>query len=158
MDRRRCMRETRRVHELPLVDPAVTDPCCSTLTGSPLSAEEAHDLAGTLKAVADPARLRLLSMISAHADGEACVCDLTAPLGLSQPTVSHHLKVLLDAGLVTRSRRGTWAYYRAVPERLAALADVLRAPAAGLSRRRSGPASVEPAVRDGQASPRSARP
>ena len=117
------------MRELPLADPAAGEPCCSTLTGSPLSAEEAHDLAGTLKAVADPARLRLLSMISAHADGEACVCDLTSPLGLSQPTVSHHLKVLLDAGLVTRTRRGTWAYYRAVPERLTALADVLRAPA-----------------------------
>ena len=78
-----------------------------------------------LKTIADPARLRLLSLIQAQPDGEACVCHLTAPLGLSQPTVSHHLKVLLDAGLVERERRGSWAYYRVVPETLAALRDVL---------------------------------
>jgi ArsR family transcriptional regulator len=102
--------------------------CCSPLARTPLSAEAAAELAHTLKAIADPTRLRLLSLIQAHDDGEACVCDLTAPIDLTQPTVSHHLKVLLDAGLVTRSRRGTWAYYRAVPERLAALAAVIAAP------------------------------
>jgi ArsR family transcriptional regulator len=102
--------------------------CCSPLAREPLSAEAASELSHTLKAIADPARLRLLSMIQAHEDGEACVCDLTAPIGLSQPTVSHHLKVLLDAGLVTRSRRGTWAYYRAVPDRLSALAAVISTP------------------------------
>lgn len=94
-----------------------------------MSAASAQRLAGVLKALADPARLRLLSMIQAHDDGEACVCDLTDPLGLSQPTVSHHLKVLLDAGLVTREKRGVWAYYRAVPATLAALAELLAAPA-----------------------------
>ena len=110
--------------------PDLDDPlvCCSPLAREPLSATDAVELASTLKAIADPTRLRLLSLIQAHEDGEACVCDLTAPFGLSQPTISHHLKVLLDAGLVTRSRRGTWAYYRAVPERLDALAAVLSAP------------------------------
>ncbi len=102
--------------------------CCSALAHEPLSADAAVELAGTLKAIADPTRLRLLSLIQAHEGGEACVCDLTAPVGLTQPTISHHLKVLLDAGLVTRSRRGTWAYYRAVPDRLAALAGVISTP------------------------------
>ncbi len=102
--------------------------CCSPLAHEPLSADAALELAGTLKAIADPTRLRLLSLIQAHEGGEACVCDLTTPVGLTQPTISHHLKVLLEAGLVTRSRRGTWAYYRAVPDRLAALAAVIWTP------------------------------
>jgi ArsR family transcriptional regulator len=105
--------------------------CGTTQVAAPLSAAAAAELAHLLKALADPTRLRLLSLIQAHEGGEACVCDLTAPVGLSQPTVSHHLKVLLDAGLVTRNRRGTWAYYQAVPDRLAALAAVL-APEAAL--------------------------
>ncbi len=78
-----------------------------------------------MKALADPARLRLLSLIQAQADGEACVCHLTEPLGLSQPTVSHHLKVLRQAGLVDRDQRGSWAYFRVVPERLAELRSLL---------------------------------
>lgn len=101
--------------------------CCAPLVREPLTAGGAEQLAGVLKALADPARLRLLSMIAAHADGEACVCDLTEPLGLRQPTVSHHLKVLLEAGLVTRHRRGVWAYYRLVPTALTGLADLLGA-------------------------------
>jgi ArsR family transcriptional regulator len=101
--------------------------CCSPLAREPLSAEAATELASVLKAIADPTRLRLLSLIQAHEDGEACVCDLTEPVGLSQPTISHHLRVLLDAGLVTRSKRGTWAYYKAVPDRLAALAAIISA-------------------------------
>ncbi|HEX4019353.1 MAG TPA: metalloregulator ArsR/SmtB family transcription factor [Frankiaceae bacterium] len=111
-----------------LDDPLV---CCSPLAREPLTAAAATELASTLKAIADPTRLRLLSLILAHEDAEACVCELTEPFGLSQPTISHHLKVLLDAGLVTRSRRGTWAYYRAVPERLDALATVISAPQPG---------------------------
>ncbi len=107
--------------ELPLVDV----PCCTPIAGAPLGAAEAADLARVLKALADPARLRLLSVIQAAAGGEACQCDLTAPVGLSQPTVSHHLKVLHEAGLVTREKRGSWAYYRAVPARLAAVAAAL---------------------------------
>ena len=91
----------------------------------PLTAGQATDLARTLKAIADPARLRLLSLIAAHDGGEACVCDLTEPLGLSQPTVSHHLKVLVDAGLLTRDKRGVWAYFTLVPDALDSLAEVL---------------------------------
>jgi ArsR family transcriptional regulator len=99
--------------------------CCSPLAREPISAADAIELATTIKALADPARLRLLSLIQSHEDGEACVCELTEPLGLTQPTVSHHLKVLHDAGLLTRRKKATWVYYRAVPERLAALADVI---------------------------------
>lgn len=100
-------------------------PCCAPITGAVLTVEQAVQLAAVLKAVADPARLRLLNLIQAHSGGEACVCDLTAPVGLSQPTVSHHLKVLLDAGLVSREKRGAWSYYRAVPARLAEVAGAL---------------------------------
>lgn len=96
--------------------------CCSPVTGGILSVAEADQLAHTLKAVADPTRLRLLSMVAAHDDGEACVCDLTEPVGLSQGTVSHHLKVLVDAGLLTRDQRGRWAYYSLIPGALEALA------------------------------------
>ncbi|MGQ7295928.1 metalloregulator ArsR/SmtB family transcription factor [Quadrisphaera sp. KR29] len=99
--------------------------CCAPLARQPLSAEDAAALARTLKAVADPARLRLLSLVAAHEGGEACVCDLTEPLGLSQPTVSHHLKVLVEAGLLTRDKRGVWAYYALVPGALDSLAGVL---------------------------------
>jgi ArsR family transcriptional regulator len=102
--------------------------CCTPLTRAPLSADEAERLVAVLKAVAVPARLRLLSLVYAHDGSEACVCELTGPLGLTQPTVSHHLKVLVDAGLLTRSKRGVWAYYRAVPDALAALAAVLAPP------------------------------
>jgi ArsR family transcriptional regulator len=98
---------------------------CPPLSAGPLDATEAQRLASALKTLADPARLRLLSLIQAQPDGEACVCHLTEPLALSQPTVSHHLKVLREAGLVERERRGSWAYYRVVPEPLAALRDVL---------------------------------
>ena len=99
--------------------------CCSPLAHAPLTPEAAIELASIFKAIADPTRLRLLSLIQAHNGGEACVCDLTAPVGLTQPTISHHLRVLLEAGLVTRSKRGTWAYFKAVPDRLAALAAVI---------------------------------
>lgn len=101
--------------------------CCAPLVREPLTAAGADQLAAVLKALADPARLRLLSMIAAHDGGEACVCDLTEPLGLTQPTVSHHLKVLLDAGLVTRDKRGVWAYFRLVPDALTGLAALLSA-------------------------------
>ena len=111
--------------ELPVVQPLAGVGCCTPITGAVLTAQEATDLAAILKAVADPTRLQLLSLIQAHEDGEACVCDLTEPVGLSQPTVSHHLKVLLGAGLVTRQKRGAWAYYRAVPQRLNDLATAL---------------------------------
>lgn len=104
--------------------------CCTPLTGEPLTAASAVALSRTLKALADPARLRLLSLVAAHEGGEACVCELTEPIGLTQPTVSHHLKVLVDAGLLSRDKRGVWAYYALVPSALDALADVLRTPMA----------------------------
>ena len=98
---------------------------CPPLLQGTLDEDEAQRLSRALKAIADPARLRLISLLQAQPDGEACVCHLTEPLGLGQPTVSHHLKVLLQAGLVEREQRGSWAYYRVVPEPLAALREVL---------------------------------
>ncbi|HEX5728391.1 metalloregulator ArsR/SmtB family transcription factor [Microbacterium sp.] len=104
------------------------DLCCAPLVREPLSAAAADDLARKLKALADPARLRLISIVAASEGAEACVCDLTEPIGLSQPTVSHHLKVLMDAGFLTRSKRGTWAYYKLVPEAVAELSALLSSP------------------------------
>jgi ArsR family transcriptional regulator, arsenate/arsenite/antimonite-responsive transcriptional repressor len=99
--------------------------CCTPLTREPMSAEAAQQLATVLRALADPVRLRLLSILQAHQGGEACVCDLVEPLGLSQPTVSHHLRTLLEAGLVTRDKRGVWSYYAVVPGALGVLADLI---------------------------------
>lgn len=99
--------------------------CCAPLVREPLTQSDAEQLAQTLKALADPARLRLLSIVAASADQEACVCDLIEPVGLSQPTVSHHLKVLTEAGFLTRSKRGTWAYYALVPAALNRVSDRL---------------------------------
>ncbi|MCU1408546.1 MAG: transcriptional regulator [Microbacteriaceae bacterium] len=107
---------------IPLTDVTA---CCAPLTRQPLDAAQAEELSRTLKAIADPARLRLLSIVAASAGQEACVCDLTEPVGLSQPTVSHHLKVLTDAGFLSRTKRGTWAYYALVPGALDSLASVL---------------------------------
>jgi ArsR family transcriptional regulator len=104
---------------------SVDGACCAPLVRQALTADEATDLARTLKAIADPARLRLLSLVAAHENGEACVGDLTEPLGLSQPTVSHHLKVLVDAGLLSRDKRGVRAYFALVPGALDSLAAVL---------------------------------
>jgi ArsR family transcriptional regulator len=98
---------------------------CPPLLAGPLPVEDAEQLARALKVIADPARLRLLSLIQAQPDGEACVCHLTEPLGLSQPTVSHHLKVLLDAGLVEREQRGRWAYFRVASDQLRLLRELL---------------------------------
>jgi ArsR family transcriptional regulator, arsenate/arsenite/antimonite-responsive transcriptional repressor len=98
---------------------------CPPLLAGPLDAGDAESLARALKVIADPARLRLLSLIQAQPAGEACVCHLTGPLGLTQPTVSHHLKVLLDAGLVEREQRGSWAYFRVLPDQLRSLGELL---------------------------------
>jgi ArsR family transcriptional regulator, arsenate/arsenite/antimonite-responsive transcriptional repressor len=106
--------------------PRLASACCLPLLREPISADQAADLARLLKALADPTRLRLVSMVAAHEGGEACVCDLTEPLGLSQPTVSHHLKVLNDAGLLTRKRRGIWVWYAVDQQRLDELAALLR--------------------------------
>jgi ArsR family transcriptional regulator, arsenate/arsenite/antimonite-responsive transcriptional repressor len=110
-----------------LID-TITASACPPLLHGAIDQVEADRLARALKTIADPARLRLLSLIQAQPNAEACVCHLTEPLGLSQPTVSHHLKVLLNAGLVERERRASWAYYRVVPEALATLRDVLGPP------------------------------
>jgi ArsR family transcriptional regulator len=91
--------------------PVETVACCAPLTSEPLSAEQAERIVPLLKALADPARLRLLSLVASHQDGEACVCDLNDAFDLSQPTISHHLKVLHDVGLLSRSKRGVWVYY-----------------------------------------------
>jgi ArsR family transcriptional regulator len=106
----------------------VVSTCCPPVLQGRLRKAHAVALADAFKAIADPARLQLLSFIAAQPVGEACVCLLTKPLGLSQPTVSHHLKVLFAAGLLERERRGTWVFYRVVPERLAELRDALSVP------------------------------
>ncbi|EAP97114.1 putative transcriptional regulator [Janibacter sp. HTCC2649] len=93
-------------------------PCCGITTPGGLTREQAETNAQLLKAVADPVRLRLLSIIRDSTGGEACVCDLTPAVGLAQPTVSHHLKVLTEAGLIEREKRGTWAWFRVIPSRL----------------------------------------
>jgi ArsR family transcriptional regulator len=105
--------------------PVQTVACCSPLTSTPLSTEQSARIAPLLKALADPVRLRLLSLVAAHADGEACVCDLHGAFDLSQPTISHHLKVLHEAGLLARSKRGTWVYYSVQRDALADLASLL---------------------------------
>ncbi|MBV8560297.1 MAG: helix-turn-helix transcriptional regulator [Acidimicrobiia bacterium] len=99
--------------------------CCPSVLAAPLEAAEADELARSFAALADPARLRLLSLIAAQEAGEVCACDLVEPLGKSQPTVSHHLKVLYEAGLVDREKRGTWVWYSVVPERVSALRSAL---------------------------------
>jgi ArsR family transcriptional regulator len=103
----------------------VFEGCCPPVTAGVLDESDAEDLAAAFKVLADPARLRLLSLVAAADAGEACACDLVEPIGRSQPTVSHHLSTLVDAGLLTREKRGRWAWYRVVPERLAALQAVL---------------------------------
>ncbi|MFS0866370.1 ArsR/SmtB family transcription factor [Microbacterium sp. 179-B 1A2 NHS] len=100
--------------------------CCATVTGDVISFEAAERAARTFKALGDPTRLRLLSLIAASDNGEACICDLTEPVGLSQPTVSHHMKSLVEAGLATREQRGRWAYYRVVTGALDAASHALR--------------------------------
>ena len=99
--------------------------CCAPLLAGAARASEADELAGAFKALADPVRLRLLSLIAAAPEGTACSCDLEEPVGKSQPTVSHHLSVLADAGLITKEKVGRWVNCTVVPERLAQLRDVL---------------------------------
>ena len=111
--------------ELPLVE---TIPCCEPVLVEAVSSEDATVLAGSFKALADPVRLQLLSLIGTA--GEMCACDLPALVDRSQPTVSHHLKLLVEAGLLHREQRGRWAWYRVDPAGVAALQDVLAVPAA----------------------------
>ncbi len=100
--------------------------CCSPVTGGALDVDVAEHLAHMFKALGDPTRVRLLSLIAAQPGAEACICDLTAPVGLSQPTVSHHMKQLVNAGLITREQRGKWAFFKVVDSTLNTLSDALR--------------------------------
>ncbi|MEU3315716.1 metalloregulator ArsR/SmtB family transcription factor [Streptomyces sp. NPDC006662] len=104
--------------------------CCAPMVREPLGEADAAEMSRTFKALSDPIRLRLLSLIASHEGGEACVCDLIGPFDVSQPTISHHLKVLREAGLVGSERRGTWVYYWVLPEALARLSTLLEAPGA----------------------------
>jgi ArsR family transcriptional regulator len=108
---------------------AETVACCSPLTAQPLTQHQAETAAPLLKALADPVRLRLMSLIASHADGEVCVCELNDAFDLSQPTISHHLKVLHDSGLLDREKRGVWVYYRARTDALASLGTLIGPPA-----------------------------
>ena len=111
----------------PLEPLTVLETCCSPVSGQVLDQADAERLAGALKAIADPARLRLISIVAASESGE--VCDFTGPIGLSQPTVSHHLKILVDGGVLAREQRGKWAYYRLVPDALDTLGRLITGPA-----------------------------
>ncbi|PVC80396.1 transcriptional regulator [Streptomyces sp. CS090A] len=105
------------------------DGCCPGLLTAPLDEDQSEALAKVFKALGDPVRLRLLSMIASRAGGEVCVCDLTPAFDLSQPTISHHLKLLREAGLIASERRGTWVYYRLLPQMTDRLAEILTRPA-----------------------------
>ena len=115
-------------NSLTLLTPAETAACCAPLSAQPLSMEQAGQVAPLLKALSDPVRLRLMSLVASRAGGEACVCDLNDAFDLSQPTISHHLKVLYEAGLVDRDKRGVWVYYRARPQALASLGALIGCP------------------------------
>ncbi|MFH7594791.1 metalloregulator ArsR/SmtB family transcription factor [Streptomyces racemochromogenes] len=114
---------------LPVLGQDEETACCAPMVREPLGEEAAAELSRMFKALSDPIRLRLLSLIASHEGGEACVCDLTGPFDVSQPTISHHLKVLREAGLVGSERRGTWVYYWVLPEALAKPAALLEIPA-----------------------------
>ena len=110
---------------LTVVSAAETAACCAPLSAEPLTMEQAEQVAPLLKALADPVRLRLMSLVASRAGGEACVCDLNDAFDLSQPTISHHMRVLYEAGLVDRDKRGVWVYYRVRPQALASLAALI---------------------------------
>lgn len=110
------------VIELPVLQ---QEACCTPMTSAPITLDEAAKTAALFKALGDPTRVLLISIVAAAEGREACVCDLTEPTGLSQPTVSHHLKILTDAGFLTRTRRGSWAYYSLVDGALERLATAL---------------------------------
>src|SRR6476660_9031782 len=114
-----------QMNSLQTLEPVLDDGCCVPSSQPVLSADEARRTALMFKALADPNRLRLLSIVKSQTSGESCVCDLTEPLDLGQPTVSHHLKILVDAGLLHREKRGTWAYYSLVPGSIEQAAGLL---------------------------------
>ncbi|HEY2272445.1 MAG TPA: metalloregulator ArsR/SmtB family transcription factor [Jatrophihabitantaceae bacterium] len=110
---------------LTVLSPVDAVACCSPLAREPLSQQAAEQVAPLLKALADPVRLRLMSLVASHQDGEACICDLNPAFDLSQPTISHHLKVLHEVGLLDREKRGVWVYYRVRPDALSALGTLI---------------------------------
>jgi ArsR family transcriptional regulator, arsenate/arsenite/antimonite-responsive transcriptional repressor len=113
---------------LTMLSPAESAACCLPLSAGPLSSGQAEQVTPMLKALADPVRLRLMSLVASHQGGEACVCDLNNAFDLSQPTISHHLKVLHEAGLLQRDKRGVWVFYRARTEALASLGTLIGCP------------------------------
>jgi ArsR family transcriptional regulator, arsenate/arsenite/antimonite-responsive transcriptional repressor len=121
---------------------ARTEPCCTPLVREPLTEDWAGDLARMFKALGDPVRLRLLSLVASHNGGEACVCEISPAFDLTQPTISHHLKVLREAGLLECERRGTWVYYWVVPSALAQLSALLGSSEVSTSRLGSTASSV----------------
>jgi len=140
LDNRRCLiaaelaididicQYKRMSKSLSLLAVADSAACCPPLAREPLSAEQAELVAPQLKALADPVRLRLMSLVASHPGGEACVCDLSEAFDLTQPTISHHLKVLHEAGLLDREKRGMWVYYRARTRALASLGALIGDP------------------------------
>jgi ArsR family transcriptional regulator len=117
-----CQHRRMSNKELPVLQAPA---CCAPMVREPLSDQDAKSLAGVFKALSDPVRLRLLSLIASFEGGEACVCDLTGPFDVSQPTISHHLRVLREAGLIEGERRGTWVYYWVLPDALSRLGTLL---------------------------------
>ena len=115
-------------NSLAALSPADSAACCSPLSVQPMTIEQAEQVAPLMKALADPVRLRLMSLVASHEGGEACMCDLTDAFELSQPTITHHMKVLHEAGLVDRDKRGVWVYYRARTQALASLAALIGDP------------------------------
>jgi ArsR family transcriptional regulator, arsenate/arsenite/antimonite-responsive transcriptional repressor len=115
------------VRELPVLHLPLVDPCCAPLQAAPIAPDEAAELARRFAALADPVRLRLLSLLATDRGGAVCACDLVEPVGKSQPTVSHHLRILREAGLVTSEKRGTNVWYAVVPAALESLRDTLGA-------------------------------
>jgi len=124
------IKEVTKQKPLPVLDAPGGSACCPPLACEPLSPDGAEEMAALFKAVADPARLRLLSLIACHPGGESCVCDLTPAFDMTAPSVSYHLKILREAGLISSERRGTWVYYRVMPQVMARMSAVL-APTAG---------------------------
>ncbi len=124
------IKEVTNQQLLPALPGSEEGACCPPLACAPLSPAGADELAGLFKAAADPVRLRLLSLIACHPGGESCVCDLTPEFDMTAPSVSYHLKILREAGLITSERRGTWVYYRVRPEVMARMSAVLAVPPA----------------------------
>ena len=115
-------------NSLAVLTPADSAACCSPLSLQPMTMKQAEQVAPLLKALADPVRLRLMSLVASHEGGEACVCELNDAFDLSQPTISHHMKVLHEAGLVDRDKRGVWVYYQVRPQALVGLGALIGCP------------------------------